>query len=104
MGWSLLLIASASEIFGVIGLKKYSQNKTLINGLIYGLGFGISFILFYMSLKYLPVSIAYVVWIGFGTAGAVLINMTFLGESRSKGRIISVLLIIIAVIGLKVIS
>lgn len=104
MGWLLLLLSAGSEVLGVVGLKKYSQKKTLKSGLIYGFGFGISFLLFYIALQYLQLSIAYAVWIGFGTAGAVLINMIYFGESRSKGRIASVGLIIVAVIGLKILS
>lgn len=104
MGWILLLLAAGSEIIGVVGLKKFSEKKTLKSGLIYGVGFGASFILFYMALQYLQLSVAYAVWIGFGTSGAVLINMIYFGESRSKGRIASVVLIIIAVIGLKILS
>lgn len=104
IGWILLLLSAASEIIGVVGLKKYSEKKTLKSGLLYGSGFGVSFLLFYMALQHLQLSIAYAVWIGFGTAGAVLINMIYFGESRSKGRIVSVGLIIVAVIGLKMLS
>ncbi|MDV2687410.1 SMR family transporter, partial [Alkalihalophilus lindianensis] len=48
-----------------------------------------------------PLSIAYTVWIGIGTAGAVLINMIFFGESKSWKRIASIIAIIIGVIGLE---
>ncbi|MGZ4161840.1 MAG: SMR family transporter, partial [Neobacillus sp.] len=56
------------------------------------------------AFHYLQVGIAYAVWIGIGTAGAVLINMFLFGESRNLGRIISVILIIIGVIGLRTLS
>lgn len=49
-------------------------------------------------------SIAYAVWMGLGTAGAVTINMIFFGESRRLCRIVSVGLIIIGVVGLKMVS
>ncbi|MFD1928323.1 DMT family transporter [Sporosarcina siberiensis] len=104
MGWLFVFLASVSEIVGVIGLKMHSQEKTLKSGSLYIVGFGASFAFLYGALSYLPISIAYAVWIGVGTAGAVLINMFFFGESRSPGRYASVLLIIIAVVGLKVLS
>jgi len=47
---------------------------------------------------------AYAVWIGIGTAGAVLINMIFFNESKSTGKILSVILIVIGVVGLKYVS
>ncbi|AOV07095.1 DMT family transporter [Sporosarcina ureilytica] len=104
MGWLFVLLAAMSEVVGVIGLKMYSQKKTWRNGLIYGLGFAASFAFLYVAFKYLQVSIAYAVWIGIGTAGAVLINMVVFNESKSIGRIISVGLIIIGVVGLKALS
>src|SRR6185437_3114707 len=104
MGWIYVSLAAISEIIGVVGLKKYSQKKTAGSGLLYAGGFGASFAFLYMSFKYLQVSIAYAVWIGIGTAGAVLINMFFFGESKSTGRMVSVLLIVIGVVGLKALS
>lgn len=104
MGWFLVMLAAAAEFIGVIGLNKYNENKTLKNILLFGGGFGSAFAFLYMSFNYLQVSTAYAVWIGIGTAGAVLINMLFFGESRSKGRIASVVLIVIGVVGLKAIS
>lgn len=104
LGWILVILAAAFEFLGVIGLKKYSEQKTVFNGFIYLLGFGGAFALLYFSFEYLQVSIAYAVWIGIGTAGAVIINMIFFGESKSMGRIISVLLIVIGVVGLKFVS
>lgn len=104
MGWMYVFLASISEIVGVIGLKKYSQEKTLSSGILYGGGFAASFVFLYFSFNYLQVSIAYAVWIGVGTAGAVLINMLMFGESRGIQRIASVVLIIIGVVGLKALS
>lgn len=104
MGWLFVLLAAISEVVGVVGLKMFSQNKTWRNGFVYGIGFAASFAFLYTAFKYLQVSVAYAVWIGIGTAGAVLINMFAFGESRSVGRIVSVLLIIIGVVGLKALS
>lgn len=104
MGWLFILFASITEIAGVIGLKMFSQKKTWKSGLLYGSGFTLSFVFLYFAFQYLQVSVVYAVWIGIGTAGAVLVNMIFFGESRSQGRIASVLLIIIGVVGLKAIA
>lgn len=104
MGWILVFLAALSEFVGVIGLKKYSEKKNMKNGLLYVGGFGLAFFLLYNSFKYLQVSTAYAVWIGVGTAGAVVINMLFFGESKSTGRIVSLCLIVFGVVGLKAIS
>ncbi|MGE7625459.1 DMT family transporter [Viridibacillus sp. NPDC096237] len=104
MGWIFVFFAAMSEIVGVIGLKLYSQNKTIRNMLLYVGGFGLSFSLLYTSFNYLQLSIAYAVWIGIGTVGAVLINMILFGESKSIARIISIIAIVIGVAGLKAVS
>ncbi|WP_445478546.1 DMT family transporter [Lysinibacillus irui] len=104
MGWIYIVLAAMSEIIGVVGLRFYSQNKTIRNLLIYIGGFGLSFVLLYASFNYLQLSIAYVVWVGIGTVGAVLVNMIFFGESKNLTRIISIIAIIIGVAGLKAVS
>ncbi|MEY9974627.1 paired small multidrug resistance pump [Lysinibacillus sp. RC46] len=104
MGWILVLLAAISEIVGVVGLRYYSQEKNIRNLLIYLGGFGMSFVLLYASFNYLQLSIAYVVWVGIGTVGAVLVNIIFFGESKNLTRIISIIAIIIGVAGLKAVS
>ncbi|MBB6448733.1 paired small multidrug resistance pump [Geomicrobium halophilum] len=104
MGWLLVTLAAASEIIGVMGLKMFSQNKTLQNMLIFVGGFGVAFGLLYASFNFLQLSIAYAVWLGTGTAGAVLVNMLFFGESKNMGRIISLVIIVVGVTGLKAVS
>ena len=83
MGWMFIILAALSEIIGVIGLRFYSQHKTLRNLILYIGGFGVSFALLYASFNYLQLSIAYVVWVGIGTVGAVLVNIIFFGNPKS---------------------
>ncbi|BAU28569.1 paired small multidrug resistance pump [Aneurinibacillus soli] len=104
MGWLFVFLAAVSEMVGVVGLKLYSQNKTIRNGSIYIGGLGAAFAFLYASFNYLQVSIAYSVWIGMGTAGAVLLNMVFFGESKNAARIVSLIAIVIGVTGLKSLS
>ncbi|MGG1445192.1 SMR family transporter [Brevibacillus laterosporus] len=104
MGWLFVFLAAIFELIGVIGLKKFSINKSLLNTVLFFGGFGTSFALLYASLNYLQLSVAYAVWIGIGTAGAVLVNMIFFNESKSIGRIISLIIIVVGVTGLKAVS
>ena len=104
MGWLYVFLAATSELVGVVGLTKFSKKRSVFSAILYLGGFGASFVFLYFAFNFLQVSTAYAVWTGVGTAGAVLMNMIFLGESRSKGRIASVILIIIGVVGLKALS
>lgn len=104
MGWVYVLLASTAELIGVWGLNLFSQRRNLKNAIIYFGGLGLSFALIYLSFQYLPVSIAYAVFMGLGTAGAVIINMLFFGDSKSWSRVVSLVLIITGVVGLKALS
>lgn len=104
MGWLYVLLAAGCELIGVTGLTKYSKEKTFISFMLYFGGFGFSFYFLYQSFMFLQVSTAYAVWIGIGTAGAVVINMLFFNESKNFAKIVSVILIVIGVVGLKYVS
>lgn len=104
MGWIFVLFAALSEIIGVVGLNMYSKDKSVKNAAIYVGGLSISFVFLYTSFLFLEISVAYAVWIGIGTAGAVLLNMLLFGESKSKERMVSVAFIVCGVMGLKALS
>ncbi|GGB38552.1 QacE family quaternary ammonium compound efflux SMR transporter [Virgibacillus dakarensis] len=104
MGWFYIFLAAVFEVIGVLGLKLFSQERTMKHGVIYLGGLGGSFAFLYASFLRLQVSVAYAVFIGIGTAGAVLLNMIFFGESRNIFRILSLVAIIIGVVGLKALS
>ncbi|HHY22015.1 MAG TPA: QacE family quaternary ammonium compound efflux SMR transporter [Bacilli bacterium] len=104
MGWLFVSFAAMSEMLGVVGLKLFSMRKSFRNVLMFVGGFALSFLLLYQSFHYLQLSVAYAVWVGVGTAGAVLINMIFFGESKSVARVVSLMIIIIGVTGLKAVS
>lgn len=104
MGWIYVFIAAALELVGVIGLNRFSKRKSFFNTLFFFGGFGGSYVFLYASFHYLQVSVAYAVWIGVGTAAAVLVNMIFFNESKNFGRVMSLIVIIIGVTGLKAVS
>ncbi|MER1985753.1 MAG: SMR family transporter [Solibacillus sp.] len=104
MGWLFVFLAAILELIGVIGLKKYSTSKKLKDLITLVAGFSSAFYFLYASFSYVQASIAYAVWIGIGTTAAVIINMLFFGESRSRGRMVAVFVIVIGVSGLKFVS
>src|SRR5699024_2321269 len=104
MGWLYVFLAATSELVGVVGLTKFSKKRNEFSAILYLGGFGASFVFLYFAFNFLQVSTAYAVCTGVGTEGAVLMNMVYFGESRSKGSIASVILIIIGVVGLKALS
>ncbi|HLR71524.1 MAG TPA: SMR family transporter [Pseudogracilibacillus sp.] len=104
MGWIYVGFAAVTELVGVYGLSKFSRERTILNWLLYYGGLAGSFVFLYLSFQYLLVSVSYTVFIGIGTAGAVILNMILFGESRNIFRIISLAIIIVGVMGLKALS
>lgn len=54
-----------------------------------------------VAMKALPVGTAYSVWVGVGAVGTVLLGIVLFQEPANAGRLISVALIIVGIIGLK---
>jgi quaternary ammonium compound-resistance protein SugE len=101
MNWILLVVAGLFEIAWAIGLK-YTQGFTKLTPSILTAGaILMSLTLLGIAMKSLPVSVAYAVWVGIGVIGTAVFGMVILGEAVSAARLISILLILLGVIGLK---
>lgn len=101
MGWLLVILGGIVEIFWVSGLK-YANSFWLY--CLTFLGILISFCLMILATKKLEVSVAYVVFVGIGSAGIVIAEMLVFGESIDFVRIILIGTLLFGVIGLKLTS
>lgn len=63
-------------------------------------GYAVSIWLLALVVRTLPVSIAYAVWSGVGTAIVAAVGFAFLGESMSWLKVSSLALIVAGVVGL----
>jgi quaternary ammonium compound-resistance protein SugE len=54
------------------------------------------------ALRTIPIGTGYAVWVGIGVAGTALVGMLFLGESANLPRVLSLMLVLAGVVGLKV--
>lgn len=96
--WLLLVVAILCEIGGAIGLR-FSAGFTVLLPTILALG-AFFFALFLVSrvMQQLPVSIAYPIWAGGGTAGVALIGLFVLGDEVTAIKIAGIALIMIGVV------
>lgn len=102
--WIILIIAGLFEVCWAIGLK-YSEGFTkLIPSLFTLVTLGISMFLLAKASEVLPIGTAYGVWVGVGALGAAILGIVLFQESASPGRIFFLLLLLIAIIGLKLTS
>ncbi|MBX3280805.1 MAG: quaternary ammonium compound efflux SMR transporter SugE [Acidobacteria bacterium] len=101
MAWIILVIAGLFEVGWAIGLK-YTEGFTRLWPTIWTvLAMGISLYLLGIAMKSLPVGTAYSVWVGVGAVGTVILGVVLLRDPVNTVRIVSVVLIIAGIIGLK---
>lgn len=102
--WLLLGVAILCEIGGAIGLR-FSEGFTVVVPTVLALGaFCIALFLVSRVMQQLPVSIAYPVWAGGGTAGVALIGIFVLGEQLTTIRVVGIILIMIGVVLVNAVS
>lgn len=104
MAWIYLLVAGIFEIGFAMGLK-YSEgfSRAWPTLLMLASG-GLSFDLLSVSMKTLPVGTAYSVWTGIGAVGTVILGILLLNEPRDLFRVVSMLLIVVGIVGLRLMS
>jgi quaternary ammonium compound-resistance protein SugE len=104
MAWIILIIAGLFETVWAVSLK-YSEGFTrLWPSVITIVAMAISLYLLALSLKTLPLGIAYTLWTGIGALGAVVYGILIFGESRDLLKLLFVMMILGGMVGLKVIS
>ncbi len=104
MAWIYLILAGLFECGWAIGLKYTEGFTRLTPSLLTVAAMAISFLLLSTAMKTIPVGTAYAVWTGIGAVGVAILGMILFGESRDILRIISLMLIICGIIGLKLVS
>lgn len=96
--WWQLALAVFFEIVGAVALR-FSEGFTLLLPTIFALvAFTLALYLVSRVMKSLPVSVAYPIWAGGGTAGVSLLGVVGLGENMDIVKLTGVLLVISGVI------
>lgn len=101
MTWIILTIAGLFEVGWAIGLKYTAGFTRLWPTVGTLLSMIISLWLLGIAMKSLPVGTAYAVWVGVGAVGTVVLGIVLFGEPVNIARLISIVLIIAGIVGLK---
>lgn len=102
--WLFLLTAIIAEVIGTSALKASEEFSKPIPSVLVLLGYGISFYFLSLTLKAIPVGIAYAVWSGMGI---VLISLTawiLFGQKIDGWGLLGMSLILIGVLILNLLS
>lgn len=104
MNWLLLVVAGLLEVGWAVGLK-YTEGFTKLWPSVWTLGaMVLSISMLGLAMRDLPVGTAYAVWTGIGAVGTVIVGIYLLGDPATTGRLISIGLILLGIIGLKLSS
>lgn len=104
MNWIYLAIAGLFEVGWAVGLK-YSANFTkVLPTIITVISLIMSFLLLNLSLRTIPLGIAYAVWTGIGIMGTVIFGTVCFGEPIGILKIVFFMLILTGIVGLKMLS
>jgi quaternary ammonium compound-resistance protein SugE len=101
IAWLLLLIAGAFEVAFAVSLKSaegFTKPGPTVLTLFAMTG---SLGMLSLALRDLPLGLAYAVWTGLGTLGAVVSGVLMFGETVSSLRLVCLFLIILGVLGLR---
>lgn len=102
MSWFYLIIAGVFEIGWPLGLKLSQTMASKVPGIILAVvAMFLSGLFLWVAQKTIPIGTAYAIWTGIGAIGTLLIGIVYFGDSASIWRMISALMIIVGIIGLK---
>jgi len=102
MAWIVLLGSGVLETVWAIALERSNTFSRPIWTTVFAVALVLSMAGLGYALRSIPVGTGYAVWVGIGAVGTALVGMIALGESANLPRLVSLLLVISGVAGLKV--
>jgi len=100
MPYLFLALAIVSEICATVSMKYCEGFTRPLPSIVVVLGYVLSFLMLSQALKHIPVSTAYAIWSGAGTAVVASIGFVFLGEGLNALKLAGIVLIIAGVVAL----
>lgn len=101
IAWICLIIAGLIEIVWAYFMKQSHGFTRLLPTLITAVFLLLSFFLLERGIRAFGIGMSYAVFTGIGIAGTTVLGIVLLGESVSVAKIISLLVLITGIIGLK---
>ena len=104
MPWLWLTLAGLLEIVWAIGLKYTVGFTRPLPSIITVLAMIGSIYFLALAVRSIPIGTGYAVWTGIGAVGVAILGMILFDEPRTLLRIISILLIVAGIAGLKLVT
>ena len=100
----IFFFAVLSEVTATTALKFSEGFTKLIPSIVVVLGYGLSFYLLSISLKVMPIGIAYALWSGIGIVLTVIAGMLLWRETLDWARGIGIFLIMLGILVINLFS
>ena len=94
----ILFFAILSEVVATTALKLSDGFTRIVPSVIVVIGYGASFYLLSISLKVLPIGLAYAIWSGVGIVLTVIAGILIWRESLDWARVIGIIFIILGIL------
>ena len=104
MNWIFLSIAIVSEVIATSALKAADGFSRLGPSLIVVIGYASAFYFLSLTLRSIPVGVAYAVWSGVGIVLVAIIGWFLYGQKLDAPAILGMALIIMGIVVLNVFS
>ncbi|GID28054.1 quaternary ammonium compound efflux SMR transporter SugE [Paractinoplanes brasiliensis] len=101
MAWVVLVVSGVLESVWALALGRSQGFTRLVPSVVFVVALVLSMAGLAYSLKSIPIGTGYAVWVGIGAVGTAVAGMVLLGESAGVLRILSLLLVVAGVVGLK---
>ncbi|HNQ03178.1 MAG TPA: SMR family transporter [Thiobacillaceae bacterium] len=102
--WIFLAVAIVCEVIGTTALKASDGFSRLGPSLAVAGGYAAAFYFLSLTLRTMPVGVAYAIWSGVGVALITLIAWRYFGQALDLPAILGLLLIVAGVVVLNVFS
>ena len=102
MAWIVLVVSGVLEMVWATALERSAGFSRPVPTVVFGVSLVLSMAGLGYALRTIPVGTGYAVWVGVGVVLTALVGMVALGESASLPRLISLVLVVAGVAGLKI--
>jgi len=100
----IFFFAVLSEVIATTSLKFSEGFTKLLPSVVVVVGYGLSFYLLSITLKVMPIGIAYALWSGIGITLTVIAGRMIWNESLDWARVTGIILIIIGILVINLFS
>ena len=100
----ILFFAILSEVIATTALKLSDGFTKIVPSVVVLIGYGTSFYLLSISLKVIPIGLAYAIWSGVGIVLTVIAGILIWRETLDWARVVGIIFIILGILVINLFS